>query len=142
MVTKPDKICRSFCNHPPPPPPPPPSDWLLRSPPCKSLLYAELFAAFFFARDLGLGGVFASAGEERPCTVGRRKRNAHRAFFPPHMTIFMHMDSSKEESRGWGVRPLAAFTGCGGAAAVFAERRLLALEAAMSGARARQLASL
>lgn len=64
------------------------------SPPCKSLLYAELFDTFFLTLDFWLGGVLASAGEERLCTVDRENTTIT-ALFPPQISIFMHMDYLK-----------------------------------------------
>lgn len=67
---------------------------LLFSPPCKSLLYAELFDTFFFTLDFWLGGVLVSAGEERLCTVDRENTTIT-ALFSPQINIFMHMDYLK-----------------------------------------------
>lgn len=102
---------------------------MLFSPPCKSLLYAELFDTFFFTRDFWLGGVLVSAAEERLCTVDRGNTTI-RALFPPQINIFMHMDYLKENANSVLIVRLCMrvlFTGCGGAETVFAESWPLAL---------------
>ena len=135
------------------------------SPPCMSLLNAELFDTFFFTRDFWLGGV--SAGDERLCTVWQRGRASGSVWTDGRsLMCLMHVDYWNDKLNAylyvhpwpcslsvcvacrlvsacvWGQGAASHFTGCSGAAGVFIQSRPLAVEAAMGRTLALQRASL